>query len=53
MPSRYFQRQFYPQTYHHIFNRGAYKQKVFIADQDYLSFLDILSFYLNTQLENP
>jgi len=46
MPSRYYLRQFYPQTYHHIFNRGAYKNKIFLNQKDYQSFLSILQFYL-------
>ncbi|MCX6816566.1 MAG: transposase [Candidatus Beckwithbacteria bacterium] len=53
MPSRYYLRQFYPDTFHHIYNRGAYKQKIFITQKDYQTFLDILSYYLKFPTGKP
>lgn len=46
MPSVYLQRNFEPNTYHHIFNRGCFKQKIFRKQKDYETFLDILKYYL-------
>ncbi|MBU1085118.1 MAG: transposase [Candidatus Beckwithbacteria bacterium] len=46
MPSKYLQRNFKPDTYHHIVNRGCFKQKIFRKQEDYKTFLDILRYYL-------
>ena len=46
MPSKYLQRDFKPNTYHHIVNRGGFKQKIFRQLEDYQVFLDILRYYL-------
>jgi len=46
MPSIYLQRNFKPNTYHHVFNRGCFKQKIFRKKKDYETFLDILKYYL-------
>ena len=46
MPSRYLQRNFKPNRYYHIFNRGGFKQKIFLKKNDYDVFLDILKYYL-------
>jgi len=46
MPSIHLQRNFKPNTYHHIFNRGCFKQKIFRKKDDYFTFLDILKYYL-------
>ncbi len=46
MPSIYLRRNFKPNTYHHIFNRGGFKQKVFRTKKDYEVFIDILKYYL-------
>src|SRR3989338_3672163 len=35
MPSRYLRRNFKPNTYHHIFNRGSFKQKIFQKKKHY------------------
>lgn len=39
-------RNFNPNTYHHIFNRGSFKQKIFRKQKDYDTFIDILKYYL-------
>jgi len=39
-------RNFVPNTYHHIFNRGSFKQKIFRKQKDYETFIDILKYYL-------
>jgi putative transposase len=46
MPSKYYHRNFKPQHSYHIYNRGAYKNSIFLEKSDYLIFLDILSYYL-------
>ena len=46
MPSEYYNRNFRPQNFYHIVNRGAYKKRVFLDKNDYEVFLDILSYYL-------
>ena len=52
MPSVYLQRNFEPNTYHHIFNRGCFKQKIFRKKKDYETFLDILKYYLRYPNQN-
>jgi len=46
MPSKYYYRNFKPQYFYHIFNRGAYKNKIFLDQKDYQTFTDILAYYL-------
>jgi len=46
MPNKYHHRNFKPQHFYHIFNRGAYKHKVFKDKEDYQTFTNILSYYL-------
>jgi len=46
MPSKYYNRNFKPQYFYHIFNRGAYKNKIFLDQKDYQTFTDILAYYL-------
>ena len=47
MPSKYYHRNFKPQYFYHIFNRGAYKNKIFLNKEDYQAFTDILTYYIN------
>ncbi len=53
MPSKYYQRQFYPQTFHHIYNRGAHKANIFQDKEDYHIFTQILSYYLTFPQNKP
>ena len=46
MPSKYLQRNFRANHYYHIFNRGGFKQKIFLKKKDYDVFIDILKYYL-------
>ncbi|MBU1200852.1 transposase [Patescibacteria group bacterium] len=46
MPSKYYQRNFQPGHFYHIFNRGSHKQNVFLDKQDHQVFTKILSYYL-------
>jgi len=53
MPSKYFARNFKPKTYHHILNRGSFKQKIFRKPKDYEVFIDILKYYLRYPTLSP
>ena len=48
MPSKYYNRNFKSQHFYHLFNRGSYKNKVFIDQKDYQTFISILSYYLKS-----
>ena len=39
-------KEFAPESYYHIYNRGVAKQKIFLDDQDYKVFLGYLKLYL-------
>jgi len=53
MPSEYYNRNFKPQYFYHIFNRGAYKNKIFLDEKDYQTFTDILAYYLRFPKNQP
>ena len=53
MPSKYYNRDFKTNHYYHIFNRGAYKHNIFKDQQDYQTFISILSYYLLYPLAKP
>jgi len=40
-------RNFYKNTYHHLYNRGANKAKIFFDEESYLYFLRRLKHYKN------
>lgn len=46
MPSKYTIREFYPDSFYHIYNRGVEKRKIFMDPQDYGVFLSYLKTYL-------
>ena len=46
MPSKYYIRNFKPQHFYHIFNRGAYKHKIFKDKEDFQIFENILTYFL-------
>ena len=47
MPSRNIVKDYVPESYYHIYNRGVEKRKVFLDDQDYTVFLNLLKRYLS------
>jgi putative transposase len=47
MPSIYYHRNFRQGNFYHIFNRGANKLNIFKDITDYITFTDILQYYLN------
>lgn len=51
MPSKYILREFAPQGYYHIFNRGNGKDQVFFDDEDYGYFLSLFADYLSPPTE--
>ncbi|MFH0943490.1 MAG: transposase [Candidatus Beckwithbacteria bacterium] len=48
MPAKNVVKEFYPDAYYHIYNRGVAKQTIFIDEQDYKSFLSYLKIYLSS-----
>lgn len=46
MPSRNVVKEFAPHQYYHIYNRGVEKRSIFLDDQDYAVFLNLLKQYL-------
>lgn len=46
MPGRNTVKDFAPQTYYHVYNRGVEKRKIFLDDQDYIVFLGLIKKYL-------
>ena len=53
MPSIYYKRNFVAGYYYHIYNRGANKNRVFKDKEDYLTFTDILAYYLQYPSGKP
>lgn len=49
MPSRNRVKTYVPQSYYHIYNRGVNKRKIFLDDQDYRVFLNLLKRYLDEE----
>ena len=46
MPSKNLIREYAPESYYHIYNRGVEKRKIFLDDNDYIVFLGLLKRYL-------
>lgn len=46
MPRRYTLKEFAPESYYHVYNRGVEKRQIFIDDHDYTVFLGLLKKYL-------
>ena len=46
MPAKNIVKEFAPDSYYHIYNRGVAKQKIFLDEQDYKTFLSYFKFYL-------
>jgi putative transposase len=49
MPSRNSIKEFIPEAYYHVYNRGVEKRVIFLDDQDYTVFLGLLKKYLTGQ----
>ena len=47
MPGRNIYKQYAPDTYYHVYNRGVDKQAIFRDDDDYAAFLHLLKRYLD------
>lgn len=52
MPSRNLIRDFTPETFYHVYNRGVEKRRIFIDDQDYRVFLGLVKKYLTGESSN-
>lgn len=46
MPRRYAVKEFEPESFYHVYNRGVEKRTIFLDDQDYTVFLGLLKKYL-------
>lgn len=54
VPAKNIVKEFTPETYYHIYNRGVAKQKIFLDDQDYKTYLSYLKLYLTLpDLQGP
>ena len=53
MPSRNLVRDFAPDTYYHVYNRGVEKRTIFLDEQEYTVFLGLLKKYLTGHNHNP
>lgn len=49
MPSRNVLKQYVPDAYYHVHNRGVAKQAIFHDDEDYKVFLNLFKRYLDTE----
>lgn len=47
MPSRNIEKIFIPEAYYHVYNRGVEKRAIFLDDEDYCVFLNLLKRYLD------
>jgi len=46
MPSKNVVKEYSPQSYYHLYNRGVAKQNIFLDEKDYKTFLSYLKLYL-------
>lgn len=51
MPSRNSRKIYLPDSYYHIYNRGVNKRRIFLDDEDYRVFLNLLKRYLSDKPE--
>ncbi len=51
MPSRNVIKEFAPDQYYHLYNRGVEKRDIFLDDQDYTVFLGLLKKYLERRTQ--
>ncbi|MDZ7744318.1 MAG: transposase [Candidatus Saccharibacteria bacterium] len=49
MPSKNAVKQYVEQSFYHVYNRGVEKRNIFIDDQDYAVFLNLLKRYLSPE----
>ena len=48
MPAKNSLKNYSPEAYYHVYNRGVAKQPIFLDEQDFKTFLSYLKFYLTT-----
>ena len=46
MPAKNSLKEYSPDSYYHVYNRGVAKQNIFLDQQDYKTFLSYLKLYL-------
>jgi putative transposase len=49
MPVRNIYKDYAPESYYHIYNRGVNKDKIFLDERDYATFLSLIKRYLGTE----
>ena len=49
MPGKNVLKEYKPNTYYHLYNRGVARQKIFIDEKDYKKFLSYLKLYLDPE----
>ena len=49
MPSRNIEKIFIPDAYYHVYNRGVNRRKIFLDEEDYAVFLNLLKRYLSKE----
>lgn len=52
MPSRNSVKEYAPNSYYHVYNRGVEKRTIFLDEQDYLFFTKLLRKYLDPSYSN-
>jgi putative transposase len=50
MPGKNLQKVYLPDTYYHIYNRGINKEKIFLDDNDFAVFLNLIKRYLGQEV---
>lgn len=53
MPSKNVVKEYSPQSYYHLYNRGVAKENIFLDAQDYKTFLSYLKLYLTPKEVSP
>jgi putative transposase len=49
MPGRNIRKEFVPQSFYHVYNRGVEKRTIFLDENDYATFLNLLKRYLSKE----
>lgn len=52
MPSRNSVKEFAPEQFYHVYNRGVEKRNIFVDDQDYAVFIGLIKKYLTGENHN-
>lgn len=53
MPSRNSIKEYAPHSFYHVYNRGVEKRTIFLDEQDYVFFINLLKKYLDPAFTSP